>query len=75
MNFEDNDLWKTKRFIICQSGWQLWIALTLIGKTFDREPTKEEYKDTIKSIPGEPHPTCKCKDCRYHRLVYKNTKR
>lgn len=64
--------WKTNRYYVCRSGWQLWIALELIQKTYgERHANKEERKEAIKSIPGEPHPTCRCKDCRYHRLVYK----
>lgn len=71
---------KTIKFITCQSGWQLYIALqemidrkwySTIDGQFMEPLTRAQYKSIIKSIPGDPHPTCRCKDCRYHRVVKK----
>ena len=71
INCDSSLMWKSKKFYMCQSGNQLWIALTLMQyRGYDNSPTREEYKKVMKSIPYPPHPTCKCKDCRYHRLVY-----
>lgn len=53
-------------------GMTLWVALQLVNPRIihQRNPTKEEYKEAVKSAPIEIT-DCRCKDCRYYRLVKK----
>lgn len=69
----DYEKWKGRTYYVCKSGYQLWIAFECMNRQdwAYRGTTREEYKAVIKKIPYPPHPTCRCKDCRYHRLIKK----
>jgi len=62
--------WKPRRYIICQNGIYVWIALQSMKITMGyRNMTREEYKTVVLSYPYSLTNSCKCKDCRYFRMA------
>jgi len=64
------DFWKSTRLLICQNSMQLWFALHLVNIDVYRKPTREEEMEAIRSYPYDTG-TCRCRNCRYHRLYRK----
>jgi hypothetical protein len=65
--------WKSKQYYICQTGGLgLWLGLNFINfRVLERrEPTREEYKEALLKFPYEIS-ACRCKDCRYARVLRK----
>jgi len=65
-------LWQGKTIYICTTpGMQLWYAFQCAKyHWFERPSTREEQKRVIKSFPSEVN-NCRCRNCRYFRLVKK----
>lgn len=69
--FDTTSDWKPIKIWVCQSRMQLWVALQLISiYVQDRKETKEELKEAILSFPESTN-GCRCKNCRYFRMVTK----
>ncbi len=45
----------------------LWLGLQLIS---GNKPSREVLKQTIRDFPEDTN-NCRCRDCRYHRMVNK----
>lgn len=60
---------KSRRLIMCNNQMQLWIGLKTVAE-MKFKLSRYRWKKAVLSFP---HPeqvlTCKCKECRYFRLV------
>ena len=63
-------LWKTSKIYICKTpGMSLWLGLNCVRFALqDRRATKKEEAIIISKFPHEVT-DCRCRNCRYFRLV------